>query len=616
MLQAVSLLKNGETLIGMRGDISQAIGGNMDLLAFLPPGREAGGKFISMVYSEARRKRKRSVFLAPDEDIPWIQSVIVETRGKENGREGIMALPDRLIRCQEEDVPVTISDLIHHCMQAGNINGCPLQSGFDLDLYRDIKSSGGNLIPDMEEELREKGMCPSRVAMDIAMESEVIVAGYGFLFNEDPDDTLSLIEKGGRELLLAVHDPSALLEYLSERFRYRWEAGEPCPALEDNDTLSEGERKGMEILVELFSRMAGVTDPKKQISRSLLVASFRERVEKAGLRITLSGLRAALRRALGEGRTSSVTERKNLKRIELMLGLWMDHYSGVSRVRRDTEEGNFLEVSLIDNQVICQPLMERFSSTILFGDTLYPHNVFMNSFGIRPEKAMNRSYSNEEMLSGTTLVSLGNVDLSYKHRNESTYGKIVENIKRITETTPGLSVCIFPSHFLLQQVMDSMMEHSFDRTLLVEDRGMGRDERRSLLLGLRDSGDAVALGVQGGTIARAVLDGSLEPDSVVMIGMHLRPPDPAVDQMKLHLQKRYGPSTGHVMTILMPAVWGVVRMVNALSSTGRSNLLVLMDRRYQDRRVLECMPRSYRIRLLRDEREFDGDRLLASEVPV
>jgi hypothetical protein len=62
----------------------------------------------------------------------------------------------------------------------------------------------------------------------------------------------------------------------------------------------------------------------------------------------------------------------------------------------------------------------------------------------------------------------------------------------------------------------------------------------------------------------------------------------------------------------MPAITKVMKVVNGMYSDDleKNNIVILMDRRYQDRRILECLPRFYDIKLLDGPKEFNGDKLL------
>jgi hypothetical protein len=96
----------------------------------------------------------------------------------------------------------------------------------------------------------------------------------------------------------------------------------------------------------------------------------------------------------------------------------------------------------------------------------------------------------------------------------------------------------------------------------------------------------------------------------MIIGMHIPPPTPRSGQLKVHMQKKHGTNLGHVISVLLPALTKVMKVVNTMaSSPGEGkNLVILMDRRYQDSRVIESLPRFYDIKRLSGENDYHGER--------
>ncbi len=615
MVQAMAVQDDGDSAyMGMHSDISQSIEKRMDHLALVPSTGTMARSFVSRAYSEARRRRKKPIFLASSSDINWIQSALVEARGGDKGREGIASVGKGVMSCLDNDERIDPGDMINHCFRKGTINSCPFQSGFDLNVYREIRKSGGALLDDMGDELKESGMCPARTALDLVVEAEAVVAHYSFLFTEDWKGVMELLERDGSGCLLIVHDPSSLVEFLEKRFTYSFSIEDLSKENWILENLEEEEQEGLILLLELLQNLATKTDPKKQVERRLLIENYRSRAMEKHLP-QLTSITSALKRTLENGGPTSITVRRNIKDLYMFVKLWMGQYTGVSRARREDEDNDRLEVSLVDLSVIAQPVLQSFSSVIMLGDTLYPHSIYAYTLGMRSERIMNRTYIDRTTMKGTHVLSLGNVDISYKHRSEASYERITESLSRICETTPGLKIAVFPSYYIQGQVMSAMAENSFPYPVVEEVRGMTRDAKAQVLNEVKTGGELLALTVQGGSIVRAVEDGSLSPETVIMVGLHIPPPSPASNQKKLHLQKKYTPNIGHIITVLMPAMTSVMRMVNTLMSTDldRRNMVVLLDRRFQDRRVLECLPRFYDVKLLSAPKEFDGSRILNGE---
>lgn len=617
---AISGLENGEDTdaMGMRSDIIQAVDRRMDLFALLSSKRQMGRRFVAWAYEEARKKRKRPVFLAPFKDIDWIHSAILEESGEDKGSSGVACIGKGSMNCVHDGSYIDPSDVLNHCFREGTIESCPGLAGFDLPTYREVKKSGGSQLSALHDVMKEKGMCPARTSMDLASESEAIVTHYSFLFTEDWKNVMEFLGLKGAQSVLIIFDPAAFISFLRKRLTYSLSTRDLERENWDLSMLGEEERKGVEIVLELLADIATRTDPKKQIGRRLLLEGFRERAEGKMLRTNLANSVASVKSVLDRSTFKTISERRRFRDLYLLLKNWMGHYSGVSRVRREDQEGDLIELQVVDLSIFTTPVISMFSSLLLFGDNLYPHSIYSYILGVRSEKVVNRTYVDNRKMGNTKVITLGNVDTSFKHRSDSSYMRIAENLSSISEMSHGLKLAIFPSYFLMERTMEAMTGMGFTHPVVEESRGMTRDDRSELVSEIKVSGDLLALTVQGGHLMRSMEEGSISPDNVILVGLHIPPPDPASNQMKVHHQKKYGTNIGHVISVLMPAITQVMRVVNGMVSedVDRMNVVTLMDRRYQDRRILECLPRFYDLKLLNGPKEFDPGKVFPGGGPL
>jgi Rad3-related DNA helicase len=299
-----------------------------------------------------------------------------------------------------------------------------------------------------------------------------------------------------------------------------------------------------------------------------------------------------------------------VKDLYLFLKLWMKEHTSVARTVEEDRDGRSINLSLLDLQVMVRPILESFPSVILFGDTLYPQGLYTRLLGLRPEDTLNRSFITHDDMSRTSIVSFGNVETSYKYRNENTWKTIVNNIMRITSTTPGMVMAVFPSYYIQEAVMEELVQQKFDRSIIEETRGMTKDEKRRLREEVELGGDMLVMTVQGSYLMRSLHSGDIRPDTIIIVGMHIPPPTPRSGQLKVHMQKKLGTNLGHVISILLPALTKVMKVINTMAGQpGESrNLVILMDRRYQDSRVIESLPRFYEIKRLSGDKDYHGER--------
>ncbi|MGA1872455.1 MAG: hypothetical protein ACMUHY_02175 [Thermoplasmatota archaeon] len=601
--------QNG-ALMGVNGDIAHALDRKKHMLALIPMSGDLTRTFIQKIYTEALSRRKKLIVLSPVEDVQRMKELVrsVAPEGSEDGK--VVSFTSRDLLCNLDGSDTDPGDLLNHCVRRDRMDLCPYQTGFDLDIYRDIRASGGALIGEMRDDIKQKGMCPARLAIDISTEAQVIVSDYGFIFSEGWDRIFEFMGQDPSQTILAISDPPSLTDHLWNRFSYQFTADDLLPESWELKGLEQQSRESVMVLLDSMRDLLMNWDRTKPLERKDLIQLYRSKAQSRKIRAGIATVMDDLKKLLDIGRFGRITDRKKVKDLYLFLKLWMKEHSSVARTVEEDRDSRMISLSLLDLQVMVRPILESFPTVILFGDTLYPQELYTRLLGLRPEDTINRSYITHEYMERTSVLSFGNVETSYKHRDSSTWRTIVGNIINIASTTPGVVMAVFPSYFIMENVMEELAGHEFSRPVVEETRGMSREERRKVLDELDLGGDLLIMCVQKGFIARSLVQGTVRPDAIIVVGMHIPPPTARSTQLKVHMQKKYGTNLGHVISILLPALTSVMEMVNSMAAApgeGR-NLVILMDRRYQDERVLQSLPRFYDIKLLSGENDYHGDR--------
>lgn len=611
-MEAESMSVNGANgaLVGVNGDIAHALDRKKHMLALIPMQGEVPRTFLLKLHREARSRRKKLIILSPRRDIEWISTVIRGAEEEEGNGSDVVSFSSRDLRCNMDGSDTDPGDLLNHCIRKDRMDLCPFQTGFDLDIYREIKLSGGTLISEMVEDIKDKGMCPARTAVDISTEARTIITDYPFVFSEGWDKLFEFMGHDPGETILAISDPPSLTEYLWERFRYSFHTADLYVDTWEFGPMKEGTKAGMEVLLEVMRDLTSNWDLAQPLERKNLIQDYRQRSALRNISLGIGDLMDKMKELLDHGEFETINGRKKVKDLYLFLKLWMKEHTSVARTVEEDRDGRSINLSLMDLQVMVRPILESFPTVILFGDTLYPQGLYTHLLGLSPEDTLNRSYITYEDMERTSVVSFGNVETSYKMRNENTWNGIVRNIMKVTSSTPGMVMAIFPSYFIQEAVMDELLQQEFDRSIIEERRGMTKDEKRRLMDEVKLGGDILVLTVQGGYLSRALDRGGIIPDTVMIVGMHIPPPTPRSGQLKVHMQKKHGTNLGHVISVLLPALTKVMKVINTMTNTPGEgkNLVILMDRRYQDSRVIESLPRFYNIKRLSGENDYHGER--------
>ncbi|MFO8051664.1 MAG: helicase C-terminal domain-containing protein [Thermoplasmatota archaeon] len=596
--------------MGLDRDIAQALDRSRHMLALIPLKGELPRSFIKELYHGTKRKRKKLIMVGHGKDVGWMSQVVRGIEGSTNGKAPIISFTSRNLICPMDGSANDTGDLLNHCVRKDRMDECGFQTGFDLDIYRRIKASGGSLLSEMDDEIRSKGMCPARIAIDLASEARTIVTDYPFIFSEGWDRIFDFMGQDPRDCVLGICDPSLLIDHLRDRFSYSFTVNDLDISSWELNGLPRDAEKAFSALLEVMREVTESSDPEQPLERKWLIQGFRERTRKEGVSMGIGTLTDRIKELLDNGEFTTISKRKKVKDIYLFLKLWMNEHSSVGRTLEVHRDIPSIRLSLLDLQLMIRPILNSFPSVVMFGDTLYPQGMYTTLLGLRPETTLNRSYVSSDLMDRTTVISMGNVDTSYKQRSETQWNNIVRNLQRITSTSPGTCVAVLPSYYIMEMVMEAMVEHRIELPVVAEEKGMHKMDRRSLVEEIKVGDRVLALTVQGGYIAKAVEEGDLDPETVVMVGVHIPPPTPISNQLKVHLQKRHGTNLGHIISVFMPAMTKVMRMVNTMADSKgkKNNLVVLMDRRYQDRRVMESLPRFYDIKRLSSEKDYHGER--------
>ncbi|MEA3557695.1 MAG: helicase C-terminal domain-containing protein [Candidatus Thermoplasmatota archaeon] len=596
--------------MGLGRDIAQALERKRHMLALIPMKGELPRTFITELYYESKRMNRKLILIGHRKDVGWMSAVIRSAEKETGGKERVASFTSRDLVCHLDGSGNDTGDLLNHCVRKDRIDDCIFQSGFDLDIYRQIRSSGGTLLAEMEQEIISKGMCPARLALDLASEAQTIVTDHPFVFSEGWDKIFEFMGQDPKNCILGICDPSSLIDHLRSRFSYSFDLREMDISSWDLGRISPVAEKGFEALLDVMKEIAECSDPKKPLERKWLIQEYGKRVDDAGISMRIGTLIDNIKEILDRGEFKTISGRRKVKDIYLFMKLWMEEHSSVARTLEDRREGRAIKLSILDLQLMIRPILQSFQSVVMFGDTLYPQGLYTALLGLTPESTYNRSYVSSDLMKRTTVISMANVDTSYKYRGEIQWNNIVRNLERIVSTSPGTCVAVLPSYFILEKVMGSMADHRMDVPVIAEERELQKSERRAMVEEARNGEKILVLAVQGGYVARAVEEGTLGPHTVVMVGVHIPPPSPVSDQLKVHLQKRHGTNLGHIISVFMPAMTKVMRMINSMADAKEKerNLVVLMDRRYQDRKVLDSLPRFYDIKRLSSEKDYDGER--------
>jgi len=591
--------------MGISDDIRSTVKKGNVLLALSPRGR-TNESALENAYREAVRNRLRPVFVCPPEEVEPVYRLLNERFELSGRKNELLMVNASRFRCKWAETRMGTDGLVDFCTGGAAYEGCPYQRGFDMEEYRKAALSGGKLLMEEQNRYHDLGMCPAKMAMDMASDTRCLVADFSFIFSFEWKRILENIGIKGKDMMLTIVDPFSLLEHLWESATFTIRRDELH--LEDwgLTALSRNERDMIQSFLDSLSDMMADLEPGKQIQRMEL----HERVKKNGESGEESN---SLQRVLEvvdripqmEGGLTNPNTWIRVHGMRTFIKLWIGKFSALSRTVVVDDGGDpGISISLIDPQEIIGPFVESTASTLMFGDSLYPHNIYATMLGIKMDRVISRSYVGKELLDRSRIHCLTDVDTSLDNRNPEMFTRIANNITTITESTRGRVLSVFPSYRIMDRIIEQLDLSRIDREVLVESRGTPWEEREKLISGIADKDECLVLAVQKGAVDRAMERGLISASAAVMVGMHLPPPDPTSDHKKAYFRRKFETAgygdLGYVLAIWLPAINRAMKMISGMmiSPVAEGNgekRVFLMDRRFWIKHIRQFFPQVYRI---------------------
>ena len=181
------------------------------------------------------------------------------------------------------------------------------------------------------------------------------------------------------------------------------------------------------------------------------------------------------------------------------------------------------------------------------------------------------------------------VTTRYSERTERMFRRLAEYVSAVYEASPpGVVLAVFPSYDLMKSVRPYL---SAEGVVVERQDTKIEDVERAV----RSLGKSLVLAVAGGKVVEGVeftREGRSLVRAVVVVGMPYPEPDVPTKFLEDVLSIKLGSrERAWDMTFLVPAVTRVRQAAGrAIRSRGDRAVVVVLDRRFEDRRVAELSP--------------------------
>ncbi|MBI4141948.1 ATP-dependent DNA helicase [Candidatus Woesearchaeota archaeon] len=489
------------------------------------------------------------------------------------------------------------NDFTEYCKYLRENNKCDYYANVRTKQTAECKIALAELkknAPSTTEEVislsSEARVCPYEISLLTAEKSQVIIADYYYLFNSSIRN--SFLAKTKKELQNAViiideaHNlPSRLRELLTKKLTNLGikRAIKEAKELKKDDLISK--------LVELQDILNKLSkDLKNHEDRKVEQSSFTEAVERfCRYDDFVDELEDAGDLVRDEQKQSS------LGALVGFLKSWPDESHGFCRVVKRDDLVVSLSHRCLDPSVASKDVIDAAYSTILMSGTLTPTTMYKDLLGF-PKDTVEKEFKSHFPQQNKLALIIPKTTTKFTERNDAQFQMIAKVCADIVNEIPGSCAVFFPSYHL-RDAVNNYFQNLCEKTLLLEQPDLSKDEKQKLLDKLKNYGlsGAVLLGTAAGSFGEGVdLPGVLK--AVIVVGLPLDRPTLETQELINYYDARFGKGWdyGYTLPALTKCLQNAGRCIRSETDRG---VIVFLDQRYTHPNYLRCFPNEWQLKI-------------------
>gem|GEM_PF-865378 len=444
--------------------------------------------------------------------------------------------------------------------------------------------------PDVDSFIKECDsvrVCPYYKSRALAMGSDITVTTYPHvLMPQLRSDFESRAQSWRRKVVIfdeAHNLPQALYSSLTREVRHS----------ELRLVMADAMKVGVDVGYSLASKLSsfllslGLREGEDQVIQpeSLLSVGFRGDLD--------AFLRAFSHRAamLYEAGPLDLGRIAKLRLLEYVSSLSQAVSRKDSRifVRAETDD-IVMAVKFLDVAAEFAKVMQSYWSAVFLSATFFNYQAFSRALGMDRNMVFYRELNDPLRRVCVTLID-GAVSTEYSRRDKGLYLDIASRLSSFLRAFPGRTALFFPSYEVMEATWAVLKTMTKDETVIVEDRYMSVKQQAEAVRELTRADRATLLGVMGGRYSEGEDFDEGRLDNVAIVGLPLSPPSKELSVRLAYSAQAGGSGGGYEALVIAPAVSKVVQAAGRLfRRKGQSGVVLLMDRRFRRRNIMEMLP--------------------------
>ncbi|MBI4140794.1 ATP-dependent DNA helicase [Candidatus Woesearchaeota archaeon] len=433
-------------------------------------------------------------------------------------------------------------------------------------------------------------VCPYEMSLMIAEKSQVIIADYYYLFNKSIRE--SFLKKTNKRLEDAViivdeaHNlPSRLRELLTKKLT--------------NLGIKRAIKEAKELEKDdLIAKLVEVQDILNKLSKDLKNHED-HRVEQAVVTEAI-GRFCKYDEFIDELEEAAdlVRDKQRQSSLGSLAGFfksWPEESIGFCRIIKRDDPVIVLSHRCLDPSVASKDVIEGAYATILMSGTLTPTTMYKDLLGFSKD-CVEKEFESPFPQSNKLALIIPKTTTKFTERNDAQFQMIARICADVVNEVPGSCAVFFPS-YQLRDAVNNYFQGLCEKTLLLEQPDLSKDEKQKLLDKLKNYGlrGAVLLGAAAGSFGEGIdLPGVLK--AVVVVGLPLDRPTIETQELINYYDARFGKGWeyGYTLPALTKCLQNAGRCIRSEHDRG---VIVFLDQRYTHPNYLRCFPTDWQLKI-------------------
>jgi len=514
-------------------DVNYAVSNGRHLIANAPAGLGKTAASLSPALGYALDNGKTVFFLTPRHSQ---HQIAIETLKKLREKSGtnfqIADIIGKKWLCSVKNVEdMTSSDFSDFCNSMVHEERCRFYEN-TRNKDRALKSGALNALKIVQgnfyhaeeaKALLASEHCSYEIIMELAKQSNVIIADYYHLFSPARNATLMRTNKKLEDIILIIDEAHNLPDRIRELMSIRITTFSLRKAENEAQMFDTGTR----------STIVGIENALNSLRKHAEREAFIEKSEFLELiESNTNNIDAVIDELLSAAEQVREHQKKSfIAAIAKFLESWTANDVGYARIlslgkSRSGKAYLALSHSCLDPALFAKDVIGQSHSTIAMSGTLQPLSMYQEVLGFDVARTDLHSYKSPFPKSNRLNIIVKETTTKYSKRTEENYRLMADYVLKCANSIPGNCAAFFPSYDMRDRIF-ALLSEKVKKKILLEQRNSNKTERRALydlFVSLANEG-ALLLGVQAGSFSEGIDMPGNFLNGVIIVGIPLEKPD-------------------------------------------------------------------------------------------